>query len=458
MPKKGYQEWLEDKNHSIEHPACPHLGHMAEHLFDYQIALVEWALRRGRAAIFADTGLGKTVMMVEWARHVSSAGRVLMLAPLAVADQTVAEAERFDVDIKYRREDDGSNIIITNYEMISHFDPSDFIGIVLDESSIIKSFTGSFRNEIIRRYKDTPFKLACTATPAPNDFAELGNHSEFLGVKRRQEMLAEFFCHDGGNTQSWRLKRHAVDIFWQWVCSWGAMLKKPSDLGYDDSAHDLPELTHVEHLIRVSHKEAHAAGLLFAESAISLTEQRAVRRSTMHQRVDAIAELVKHDEPVLIWCDLNAESDALAAKIPGSRQVRGADKREVKKDNLLGFSRGDFRVLITKPKIAGFGMNWQHCNQIVFIGPSHSYEQTYQAIRRCWRFGQKRPVSVHTIVAETEQAIVENYKRKTTDAEIMSTRMVAAMRETMRANVEAARHELNDYLPTQTMEIPSWMK
>ena len=343
-------------------------------------------------------------------------------------------------------------------EMIDHFNPNDFIGIVLDESSILKSYTGSFRNSLISSFQNTPWKLACTATPAPNDFTELGNHSEFLGVKSRTEMLAEYFVHDGGSTQSWRLKKHAIDIFWQWVCSWGALVKKPSDLGYDDTAHELPKLIYHEHIIRVSHKDAHDAGLLFADAAMTLTDQRKVRRTTMAQRIQEIVKLTDHNNPVLVWCELNDESKALAKLIDGSREVKGADSPELKKENLLGFSHGDFRVMVTKPKIAGFGMNWQHCNQIVFIGPSHSFEQTYQAIRRCWRFGQKRDVHVHTIVAETEQSIVQNYKRKVADSEIMSTRMVAAMKETMQSNIKSAQRELNEYNPTHKMEIPKWLK
>jgi len=455
----NYDQFLDSKNTYFDGQKCPNAGSIAPHLFDFQKAIVKWALSRGRAAIFADTGLGKTVMMVEWARHVSIAGRVLMLAPLAVAEQTVKEADRFGVEIQYMRQDDlKTQIVITNYDMMHHFDPDQFVAIVLDESSILKSYTGAFRNEIIRRFAATPWKLACTATPAPNDFTELGNHSEFLGVKSRTEMLAEFFVHDGGETQKWRLKKHAIDIFWRWVCSWGALFKKPSDLGFSDDRYILPPLVYKDHLIRVSNSEAHQAGLLFAESATTLNDQRAVRRSTIDQRVAKISEIIDHDRPVLVWCELNRESEMLANAIDDAREVKGADSPDKKKANLLGFSAGEFRVMVSKPKIAGFGMNWQHCCDVVFVGPSHSFEQTYQAIRRCWRFGQANEVVVHTIVAETEQGIVENARRKTKDAELMSTRMVKAMQAILQDNVRSAKRETNQYQPTTTMEIPSWIQ
>lgn len=451
-----YERWIATKSETI--PAVGvDPGPLGAHLFAYQADLVGWALRRGRAALFTDTGTGKTAMQIEWARRISEEGRVLVLAPLAVAEQTVREAARFGVHVAYRREDHGDPITITNYEILDRFDPNDFIGIVLDESSILKSFTGATRNAIIDAFRDTPFRLACTATPAPNDFTELGNHAEFLGVKSRVEMLAEYFTHDGGSTQDWRIKGHAVDPFWRWVCSWGAMLRMPSDLGYSDDGFVLPPMSMHEHLIRVDNEAAHEAGLLFAPTAATLSDQRAIRRATLNERVVMAADLAAGDEPALIWCELNAEADACAAAIPGAVNVQGSDSPEIKADRLLGFAEGRYRVLVSKPSIAGFGMNWQHCARVIFVGASHSYEQTYQAIRRCWRFGQRRPVAVHVLCAETEQGVLANYRRKEADAAHMGASMIDRMRDTLRAEIRAAGREWNPYNPTMPIRIPYWI-
>jgi hypothetical protein len=455
-----YDQWIASRSDTVEFESCPRAGTVADHLFSHQQDLVEWALRRGRAAIFADTGLGKTAMQIEWARHVSTAGRVLILAPLAVAEQTVREGARFGVPIRYLREDDGgSGIVITNYEMMDRFDVASLAGIVLDESSILKSYTGSTRTAIIEAYRDVPWRLACTATPAPNDFTELGNHSEFLGVKTRVEMLAEYFVHDGGSTQDWRIKGHAVTAFWRWVASWGAVVRRPSDLGYEDAGFRLPSLHMEEHVIRMGHDDAHAAGMLFAAQAVSLADQRAVRRGTMERRAQLAAELVgREDGPCIVWCELNDEADLVEDMVPGAVQVRGADDPDVKRDRLLGFADGKYRVMVTKPSIAGFGMNWQHCHRMIFVGASHSYEQTYQAIRRCWRFGQQRPVTVHVIRADVEQAIVQNYRRKEADAARLGDEMAAQVRDVIMAAVRGGHREWNPYTPTIPMQIPAWLQ
>lgn len=454
-----YEDFIASKASAVTFDSAPNVG-IASHLFSFQRDLVTWALKRGRAAIFADTGLGKSAMQIEWARNVASAGRVLILAPLAVADQTVREAARFGVDVRYLRSDDGeTRIAITNYEMIEHFDPSRFVGVVLDESSILKSFTGATRNLIIETFAHTPYRLACTATPAPNDFTELGNHSEFLGVLSRLEMLAEYFTHDGGNTQDWRLKGHAVLAFWTWVASWGAVVRKPSALGYPDDGYNLPPLRFHEHVIKVSHADAWDAGALFVADARTLNDQRAIRRSTMERRVEIVAELANADDrPWLVWCELNDEGDALKDAIAGAVQVRGADEPEVKRDRLLGFADGRYRVLVTKPSIAGFGMNWQHCQSMAFVGPSNSYEQTYQAIRRCWRFGQKHAVDVHIATAENERAILQNLRRKEADADRLAEETQSYVGPAMRAAVGAVERRWNPYNPTIKMEIPSWLK
>lgn len=454
-----YAEWIGRKSAVVPVEGID-ASDIAAHLFPHQRDLVTWALRRGRAAIFADTGLGKSAMQLEWARHVAMRGRVLILAPLAVSHQTVAEGRRFGVGVTILREDDGqSPIVITNYEMMDKFDPAQFAGIVLDESSILKAFDGKMRNAILDAYRAVPFRLACTATPAPNDFTELGNHAEFLGVKSRVEMLAEYFCHDGGSTQDWRIKGHAVQPFWDWVATWGATVKRPSDLGHDDAGYALPPLRMHDHVIGVDHETAKAAGRLFLDDVVSLADARVTRRATLEARVHKIAELCAGTEPALVWCELNDEADAVERAVPGAVQVSGSDDADVKAERLLGFAEGRYRVLVTKPKIAGFGMNWQVCNRVIFAGASYSYEQTYQAIRRCWRFGQTRPVDVHIIRAETEGGVIANYRRKEADAERLGAEMTA------RVSAAVAREVLgqdsrrwNAYAPNVTMDVPTWIE
>lgn len=454
-----YGEFIATKSRSVAFDACPRAGDLAPHLFPHQRAIVDWALRRGRCAVFSDTGTGKTAMQIEWARNVSTAGRVLILAPLAVAEQTVREAARFGVHVEYARaaNETDSRIVITNYDMLDHFTDEAWVGVILDESSILKAYDGKTRTAIIEAFGAAPFRLACTATPAPNDHTELGNHAEFLGIRSRVEMLAEYFCHDGGDTATWRLKGHAVDLFWRWVCTWAVTLKKPSDIGFDDKGYDLPPLTMKEHVVSVDDNLAQKAGLLFAPDANTLSEQRATRRMTMERRAEKASELAAIDGPVLIWCELNDEADEIERRIPGAVQVRGSDDRETKRERLLGFSEGRYRVLVSKPSICGFGLNWQHCATVIFAGASHSYEQTYQAIRRCWRFGQAKPVTVHVIRAETESAIVANFRRKEADAERMSREMVERMRETMAAAVGVSARQTNAYNPQVQMTVPAWV-
>jgi hypothetical protein len=435
---------------------------VSKKLFPFQRDIVTWALRRGRAAIFADCGMGKTPMQLEWAHRVvkHTGGRVLILAPLAVAQQTVREGAKFGIEARYCREQAqvGDGITIANYEMLPHFDAASFAGVVLDESSILKAYDGKTRTAIIEAFAKTPFRLACTATPAPNDFMELGNHSEFLGTMTRAEMLAMFFVHDGGETQQWRLKGHAESEFWRWVCQWAAMIRKPSDLGYDDGAFILPPLVIHEHVVTVDHKEAHAGGMLFKLEALTLEEQRAARRSTIEKRVAEAARLAGASaEPWLIWCELNAEGDALAAAITGAVQVAGSDVNDAKERAMLDFAEGRVRVLVTKPSIAGYGLNWQHCPNVAFVGLSHSYEQFYQAVRRCWRFGQTRPVHCHVITAETEGRVVANIQRKEKDALRMAESMVASMREIQRAEITGLGRQQTGYAPTVAMAIPRWL-
>lgn len=456
----GYAEIVAAKSRAHGFSGVEH-GPLLESFYPHQRDLCSWGLRKGRAAIFADTGLGKTIIYLEWARHVSGLGRVLILTPLAVAEQAVREGAKFGIDCKYLREDDPSvRVVVTNYEMLEHFDPDDFIGVVLDESSILKSFTGRTRTALIEAFAETPYRLCCTATPAPNDFTELGNHSEFLGIKTRTEMLSEYFAHDGGSTQDWRIKGHAVEAFWRWVCSWGAVVKTPADLGHDPSAFVLPPLRMNEVVVPVEHADYHAQGLLFAPSVVSLGDQRQNRRATTRQRVDAVVALAEDSSaPFLVWGELNDECDAVEGAIEGAVQIRGADSPDVKRDRLLAFADGKIPVLVTKPSIAGFGLNFQVCHRMAFMGASHSFESVYQAIRRCWRFGQKHAVDVFIIRAENEDEIVRNYRRKEADAARFSSEMSSRVLELVRAEVAGATaREWNEYNPRIEMTIPAWLQ
>lgn len=430
---------------------------IAPHLFPFQRDLVRWALRRGRAALFADTGLGKTAMQIEWGRHVLARGRVLALTPLAVAQQTVREAARFGVEAVYARHDTGAPFIVANYEMLHAFDPGAFAGVILDESSILKSFDGRTRTALIEAFKLTPYRLCCTATPAPNDFTELGNHSEFLGLKTRAEMLAEYFVHDGGSTQDWRIKGHAITPFWRWVATWGAVVKAPSDLGYDDGAFALPPLRMHEHVVPVDDGAAARLGLLFAPEARTLQEQRQVRRATISGRVAKAVELAGGDAPCIVWCELNDEAGAAAAAIPGAVQVAGSDDSDTKVAHLMGFLDGRHRVMVSKASMFGYGLNLQMCNRMIFVGASHSYEQTYQAIRRCWRFGQTRPVDVHYVRSEADGCVVANYRRKEADAARMGAEMRAHVGDAVRAEVRGLHREFNPYEPEVRLTVPDWI-
>ena len=414
-------------------------------------------------------------MSSEWSRLVCkhTDGRVLMLAPLAVAQQTVGEGAKFGIQIVYvrnQREADDCNcpITITNYERLDAFDLSRFAGIVLDESSILKAFDGKTRNQIVEASQSVPFRLACTATPAPNDFMELGNHAEFLGVMTRAEMLSMYFVHDGGSTQDWRIKGHAEDAFWRWVCSWAVMLRRPSDLGYDDGAFVLPPLNIIEHVAATDHLTAQKAlehqkegtqGRLFASEAVTLQEQRYARRSTIEDRARLAAEIVasKPDVPWLIWCELNDEGDAVQAAIPGCVQVAGSDTPEHKITAASEFSAGKIRALVSKPTLFGYGMNFQACADAVFLGATHSYEQFYQSVRRNWRFGQSRPVTAHLIISELDRRVAANLKRKEADAQKMASAMLEHMRDIQSAEIRGTERTATEYNPTEPMRLPAWL-
>jgi len=414
-------------------------------LFRFQIDITRWALRRGRAAIFADCGLGKTPMQLEWARHVVAAtGKpVLILAPLAVSFQTKQEGVKFGVDVTLTRSQDDvvHGVNITNYEMLSHYDAAEFGGLVLDESSILKSYDGTTRKAITEFARVIPYRLACTATPAPNDITEIVNHAEYLDVMTGKEILANYFIQDGNTTHKWRLKGHAQNGFWQWMASWSVALRKPSDLGYPDDDFELPKLHVLQHEIPATETNIDT---LFPMEAQTLQERRKARQLSINERVQRCADLVNENGTQwLVWCDLNRESELLKKAINGAVEVKGADSKEHKETSMLGFSTGDVRVLVTKPSIAGFGMNWQNCSHMAFVGLSDSYEKYYQAMRRCWRFGQENEVYCHIITAETEGAVVANVQRKERDVEHMMTNLVdnmnlAGQQETKRHIVEYA--------------------
>ena len=437
-----YSDFLKEKILYMPAAGLEDIPKLNKHLFPYQKDIVEWALRLGKAAIFADCGMGKTIMQLEWADKIN--GKVLILAPLAVTNQTVEEGKRFGIDIQYARkmEDASGKITITNYEMLEHFDTSEFNGIVLDESSILKSYTGKFRNLIISSFQKTPYRLACTATPAPNDFMELGNHSEFLGVMSRTEMLAMFFVHDGGETQKWRLKGHAQNDYWKWMCSWAFMIKNPSDLGYDQKGFNLPKLNFIQQVVDSGISD----GYLFPLPAATLQERISARRNSVSDRAEKLAEIVNKQRGTwIIWCNLNKESDEIESLIEGSVQIKGSDDLEVKKQRMIDFSKGKIKILITKPSIAGFGMNWQHCHKVAFLGLSDSYEQFYQAIRRCWRFGQKKDVDCHIVISSQEGSVLNNIERKEKDAERMANEMIKNMKGFEMENIKGTKRERVNY-------------
>lgn len=428
-------------------------------LFDFQAACVKWALKRGRAALFADTGLGKTAMQVTWAQAVAehTGGNVIIAAPLCVAQQTVEEAAKFGITVKYCRAEDQvePGITITNYEMLEHFDLESFAGVVLDESSILKSHTSKTREQITQAFKRTPYKLSCTATPSPNDYIELGNQADFLGVMSSQEMLATFFTHDGGDTSKWRLKGHGKVRFWEWMATWAICIRNPSDLGFDGARYELPPVNMIEHTVSGGDL---LEGHLFAVTAQTLSERRQAKKSSMGDRVALAAGIANGtDQPVIVWCHMNDESAALAKAIPDAVEVTGSMTIEQKERNIMAFTHGEARVIVTKASIAGFGLNWQHCNVQVFAGMDDSFEKFYQAVRRSHRFGQKRRVDVHIITAETEGAVKANIQRKQAQSDLMAEQMVAHMRGITRRSIIGATSNTETYNPTVPMAIPAWI-
>lgn len=455
-----YEQFLSHKIASDPPTGLEELPDLSEHLFDFQADIVRWGLRRGRAAIFAGTGLGKSLMELSWAASIHEAtGRdVLILAPLAVAAQMIREGSKFGIHANQCASQNGveAGITVTNYQKLGHFDPAHFAGVVLDESSILKALDGKTKTRLIETFQTTPFRLAATATPAPNDFMELGNHAEFLGVMKHSEMLSTFFVHDGGETQKWRLKGHAEGDFWRWMGSWSVMLRDPSDLGYDGTRFDLPPLEQHQHTVEA--ENAAPEGMLFAMEAQTLQERLSARRASVAERVERAAEITPADRPFVWWCHLNSESEALAKAISGAVEVRGADSEAEKERKLAGFAEGSIRVLISKPTITGFGLNWQHCADTGFVGLNDSFEQVYQAIRRFWRFGQTNPVHVHFVASDMEGAVMDNLRRKEQQAEQMAEQMVRHMADITAETLRGTARRSDAYEPDQPMRLPEWMQ
>lgn len=466
MTIEDYRQIIARKRVAFEMRGMTKWGELPSSLFAHQVHGVEFALRAGCAALFYDTGLGKTAMALSWAhqviRHTNKP--VLMLAPLAVGPQHVREAARLGIDAQVIRE--GAEVTmprvyVLNYDRLDKVDPSNFGGVILDESSILKSFTGITTRKLIEAFARVPFRLACTATPAPNDHTELGTHAEFLSVMRRDEMLPIWFIHDSADTGTWRIKGHAQDDFWRWVASWARCVSKPSDLGFDDSGFVLPELvTHRHEVIadvsQDTGAEKDGQSRLFRIPEMSATSVHREKRMTQSARADVICEKVmaESSEPWIVWCETNDEADALIERLPKdcTVEVRGQHSADEKERRLIAFSQGDARIIITKPSIAGFGLNWQRCARQAFIGLSFSYESYYQAVRRSWRFGQKRPVHVHIACADTEWTIYETVTRKAEDHGAMKRAMEKAMR-----NASQARKANVEYNPQKEATLPAWI-
>lgn len=451
---ENYEDFLKNKVFVIESTGIKiDTDDLNPNLFDFQKDIVRWALAKGKSAIFADCGLGKTIMQLEWAEQIRKRtnGKVLIVAPLAVATQTKSEGKRFGIDVNICSSQDdvvSEMINITNYEKLDKFVANEFVGVVLDESSILKSYSGKVRTQIINCFNKVPFKLACTATPAPNDYMELGNHSEFLGVMTRSEMLSMFFVHDGGQTSKWRLKGHAQDLFWKWLASWCVVVDNPKKLGYTSVNYELPEL---------EIKEIIVDGDEPTNETLSLTERRNARKESLEMRCKAAAELVNNsNEQWLVWCDLNDEANLLNKLINDSKNVQGSDKPEYKTQTMFEFADKKLKCLVTKAKIAGYGLNWQNCHNMIFVGLSDSFEAYYQAVRRCWRFGQEHKVNGYIIISAKEGAVKTNIERKQFDNERFKQELIELTKDITTRELKATCRISTPYKAETKIKLPKW--
>jgi superfamily II DNA or RNA helicase len=455
MDTMTYKDFLARKKF-IDLPSGFQPDGLNKGLFDFQRDITSWACRRGRAALFEDCGLGKTIQQIAWAQQVLKKTNkpVLILAPNEVKKQTKREGEKFQIEVNVCQEnsDVQAGINATNYERLHKFDVSQFGGIVLDESSILKSYNGATRDLIIASFSRTPYKLACTATPAPNDFMELGNHAEFLGVMSRVEMLATFFVHDGGETSKWRLKGHAKDDFWKWMSSWAVNIRKPSDLGYEDKGFKLPKLNMFEHI--VDSKQT-MPGYLFALPASSLQERRTARKESRFERVEKACEIAD-DKQWVFWCNLNTESELIARELDAV-ELRGSTSEMEREEIADGFVSGKIKRIVTKPSLWGYGLNLQCCHNTALVGLSDSYEEFYQLIRRFWRFGQKKEVNAHVIISSLEGAVLSNIKRKENDARVLADEMIKNMTDISSIEIKGLQKETITYSPTIPMSLPKFL-
>lgn len=429
-----------------------------KNLFPFQRDIVKFACRKGRSAVFSDCGTGKTAMQLDFARIVckKTGGKALIVAPLSVVKQTQKEGVKFGIPSTVIREQDDiqDGINITNYEILEHFDADAFNCVVLDESSILKSFTSTTRNTLIDMFRSTPYKMCCSATPAPNDTSELANTVEFLGIMSRSELLSTYFIHDSGDTSKWRLKGHGEKKFWEFMATIAVCVRNPADLGYSAEGYEMPKLNLIKHIVNSKPKDYE----LFAKRAETLSERREARKESMPDRVDVARALCNgSDDSWLVWCDYNAESTMLSQAIDDAVEIVGGDKPEVKADTAIRFADGGIHALVSKPSIYGFGMNFQSCHNIIFCGISDSYESFYQAVRRCWRYGQKSDVNVHIIISEAELNVLDNIERKQALMDEMQDRMIALMKDVTMSEIQHTTRITDDYIPEERMELPTWI-
>lgn len=455
-----YEEFLKTKEIQTIHAGFDvDENWLSDRLFPFQKDIVKWALKKGKAAILTGCGTGKSFMLLEWSYciHKYTNGKVLIISPLSVVKQTAKEAEKFgicEVNICRTQEDVKNGINITNYEMVEHFDAKEFIAVVLDESSILKSFTSKTTMDFTDRFYYTPYKLLCTATIAPNDYTEIGTSCEFLGIMSRTEMLATYFIHDGGKTSEWRLKKAGVNKFWEWFATWAMYFNSPSDLGYESKGYDLPKLN-MKIILTKSEVNDYE---MFVKVAETLQERRDARKESMEDRTDKVLELTNSENSQwLIWVDYNDESEMLRKKISGCVEIKGSDEPETKAQASIDFSNGDIRCLVSKPSIFGFGSNFQSCHNMIFCGLSDSYERFYQAVRRCWRFGQNHEVNCYIILSEKEISILENIKKKQKQMDEMQKNMTLLMKEVTLSEIKHTTRVTTNYIPEVEMTLPSFL-